>query len=116
VGWIVVVLDLSKIEVGKLELESVPFDFARLIANIDQLYRASVPKTVEWSVEIDPQIPRKLIGDPTRVQQMLTNFISNAVKFTKMGSIALSITIEDTNQKDDTLLLRFSVRDTGNIT
>lgn len=84
------VLDLSKIEKGKLELERIPFDLFKLVADIEQVYK-SMPHGLAWTCTVDPDVPTHLRGDPNRLAQMLTNLLSNAIKFTPRGSLSLHI-------------------------
>ncbi len=106
------VLDLSKIESGKLSIEATNFDLDRVVGNVANLIgdRAK-QKHIELIFDIPPEIPRALIGDPLRIGQILVNYGSNAVKFSEQGEIRLSIKIEESN--DNGLLLRFSVSDNG---
>ena len=104
------VLDLSKIEAGKLVLESVPFDPAAIFANVVSIIR---PMAAEKGLSVIRQLPELpwLLGDPTRIQQALLNCASNAVKFTEHGEIRLSADAEET--ADGQVLLRCQVSDTG---
>jgi len=106
------ILDFSKIEAGKLSLESVPFSVQTLLDDLTVLigHRAQ-EKGLELLISNDPSVPDALIGDPLRIGQILTNFCSNAVKFTHQGEIVVSI---DLIERDgDEVQLRLSVRDTG---
>jgi CheY-like chemotaxis protein len=112
-------VDLNKVERG-LELEKHSFDFARLVSNVDTVYRSFLPSAVQWAVNLDPLIPRQLLGDPTRIQQMLLTLIANAMKLTSSGSITLHITrlgddepIGGINSGQPDVHLRFAVVDTG---
>ncbi|WP_415033493.1 response regulator [Azonexus sp.] len=105
------VLDLSKIEAGRLELENTAFSPASLFANVASMIQPRAnAKGVRLHIDY-AALPPALRGDPLRLQQALLNFASNAVKFTEHGEISLSGTIieEDMNR----LLIRFSVKDTG---
>ncbi len=104
------ILDLSKIEAGKLMLENIPFDLAAVFENVLSIIRPSVnQKGLQLVCELGP-LPR-LIGDPTRIQQALLNFASNAIKFTDHGEIRLLAAMEDEDASHVTV--RFTVRDTG---
>ena len=82
------ILDFSKIEARKIALELVPFDLAALVEDVaDQSAAHALENGTEIVVEYVPGVPRHLIGDPGRIRQILTNFTSNAVKFTKRGTI-----------------------------
>ena len=106
------VLDFSKIEAGKLTLEAIDF---RLDQALTHLTDANLAKAQEkglnlWS-RIEPEVPMVLRGDPLRLSQILLNLISNAIKFTAHGEVA--VTVEKLGEEADAVLLRFAVRDTG---
>jgi PAS domain S-box-containing protein len=106
------VLDLSKIEAGRLSLEQADFDLRRVIDDVDGLMRGKVEeKRLQWSVRLDERLPRHLFGDALRLSQILLNFVGNAVKFTEHGAIALSVDL--IADGDGQVRLRFTVRDTG---
>jgi len=106
------VLDISKIEAGKFSLESADFDLERLLGNVATLVLDKARnKGLELVVDIAPNLPRWLRGDPTRLTQALLNYAGNAVKFTAAGSITLRAMLVEENAAD--LLLRFEVRDSG---
>ncbi len=107
------ILDFSKLEAGKLLLENIPFDFAE---SLDEVMRLLAPtaheKGLELTLKVDDRIPPSLIGDALRIQQVLTNLIGNAVKFTERGNI--DVTVELKSDKDNEgIELQFMVRDTG---
>jgi signal transduction histidine kinase/CheY-like chemotaxis protein len=86
------VLDLSKIEAGKMELETVSFDIEKLGQQIYLLWSETARlKGLELALEIDPATPAWLVGDPVRVRQILLNLISNALKFTEYGQVGIRI-------------------------
>ncbi len=106
------ILDLSRIEAGKLKLVTEELDLRTLADDINALFsvRAS-EKGLGFRVEVDPCVPSPLMGDLDRLRQILANFIANAVKFTSEGGISLHVkTIEET---DSDVLVRFSVKDSG---
>jgi len=105
------VLDLSKIEAGKLEIELTNFELGAVLDHVRSLI-AEQAQTKGLSLTVDPDaVPLWLRGDPTRLRQALLNYASNAVKFTERGAIALrAVLLED---RDDRLLVRFEVQDTG---
>ena len=106
------ILDISKIEAGKLEIHVTDFKVSRLFDNITTLIESQITsKNLELSIEIDPKIPDYLKGDSLRIGQVLINFANNAVKFTETGKITLCTKIVDAFGTD--LLLRFEVHDTG---
>jgi PAS domain S-box-containing protein len=112
------ILDFSKIEAGRLELESTPFDLETVSSNIIDLFadRAS-RKGLELTVFIKPGVPRKLIGDPLRLGQVLINLVGNSLKFTSEGEITLvvePVSSDDYAAEAGGLCgLGFSVKDTG---
>ena len=106
------VLDLSKIEAGKLLLEHVRVDVAQILQNVRaQLIDKALAKGLALHLHIDPGLPMDLMGDGLRIGQVLLNFGSNAVKFTAQGSVALSVQVQAHTEHD--VALRFEVRDTG---
>lgn len=103
------ILDLSKIEAGKLELETIPFNLKNLIDSTLALFlRQAEDKSLAVGAEIGAQVPTNVIGDPTRLRQILLNLFSNAFKFTPSGEVMIEVHAVNTQGK-----LRFSVRDTG---
>ncbi|MDP1524830.1 MAG: ATP-binding protein [Rhodocyclaceae bacterium] len=107
------ILDLSKIEAGRMNLEATDFGLSKVIDDVGNLMRdRAMDKDVNWQVEVDPQLPARLHGDPLRLGQVLMNFASNAVKFTEVGSVTLSV-MRLSVAEDERLWLRFAVRDTG---
>ena len=106
------ILDFSKIEAGKLYLESVNFQLDTLFDNVANLFRfACEEKNIELIFDINPKIPTTLIGDPTRITQILVNLCSNAIKFTEQGEI--KIAAQPMNLTDNKAIIKFSVVDTG---
>jgi PAS domain S-box-containing protein len=106
------ILDFSKIEAGKMTLESIPFDFGRLLPDTlrTQTLRAH-EKGLELALDLDPDLPHHLIGDPGRIRQILTNLIGNAIKFTSTGEIVVRATL--LGRDSDGARLQISVSDTG---
>jgi signal transduction histidine kinase len=106
------ILDLSKIEAGKMTLEKIPFDVRAVVADC---IKAHQPKAQENSVElrseVSPGVPREIVGDPLRVRQILSNLVSNAVKFTEHGTVTLRMDGEAGRGSEFTL--RFTVEDSG---
>lgn len=104
------ILDYSKIEAGKLELERTDFTLAPLLEEIDALFRFRLKAggpTLHCSAAAD--VPQRLRGDPVRLRQILFNLVGNAFKFTERGSIRIEVTLHDAAAH----MLRFAVRDTG---
>ncbi len=105
------VLDLSKIEAGRMELESIEFDPREVVENAVELMAArAFAKGLEVVCEVAPGVPERVVGDPTRVRQILINFLSNAVKFTARGEIVAGVNAVPAQQG---CVLRFWVTDTG---
>jgi PAS domain S-box-containing protein len=103
------ILDFSKIEAGKLDLEHRPFDLRECIeAALELIAMSASQKGLDLAYELDPRTPGSLVGDVTRLRQILTNLLNNAIKFTEEGEVVLSVTVDDQDGR-----LRFSVRDTG---
>jgi PAS domain S-box-containing protein len=106
------ILDLSKIEAGRLELERVPFDLGAVVADVAELYGAdAVVKGLDFVVDVDPGLPAQLEGDPGRVRQVLANLVSNAVKFTAHGQVVVTVRVDRVD--DASVDVRLDVRDTG---
>lgn len=107
------VLDISRIEAGKLELASNPFDFAHALQQVKELFvPAAMQAGVSLQVDIDPAVPDRVVGDAARLQQVLTNLIGNAFKFTEKGHILLRVE-HLTPVSPNSCRLLFSVEDTG---
>lgn len=106
------ILDISKIEAGQLRLEETAFHLPTIIQTvIETLTPKSREKKLELNCHIEPGVPQDLIGDPTRLRQILFNLIYNAIKFTGAGEVSLSCGKNDLTEKSVTL--QFSVTDTG---
>ncbi len=106
------VLDLSKIEAGKMEIESAPFEFRSVIEESVKLMAAhAARKNLELVCRVAPAVPRELTGDANRLRQVIVNLVGNAVKFTAVGEVAVGVEVE--SARDQTLLVHISVRDTG---
>lgn len=107
------ILDYSKIEAGKMKLESAPFNLEDLIEDCVQLFGATANKRrIELIGNVSPTTPLQLLGDPTRLRQVLINLLGNAFKFTSEGSVLLEAK-RDPNCSMDQPLIRFSVQDSG---
>jgi len=110
------ILDLSKIEAGKLELVPVKYDVSSLINDIIQLnYIRYESKPIEFKIEIDENIPSVLVGDELRIKQILNNLLSNAFKYTNHGQVTLSVNAECIGRGGGAVIvtLIFQVKDTG---
>lgn len=112
------VLDMSKIEAGRLELEPAPFDLGALVQGTIDLYAETArSKGIALSARMDEALPRWLHGDGPRIRQLLANIVSNAVKFTQDGRVELSVTRQDEDKgkaaPGSMVALRFRVTDDG---
>ena len=106
------ILDFSKIEAGKLSLENINFDIDHVRKTLNNLVAwKAAEKNLEIFFEFDPAIPRNLCGDTLRVNQILINYINNAIKFTEAGEI--SVRAKKLHERENSALLRFEVQDTG---
>ncbi|MCP3874752.1 MAG: response regulator [Desulfobacteraceae bacterium] len=111
-GIINEILDFSKIEAGKLEIESTAFELISIVNNVSDLFIDDMRKNnIELVIDMEFDIPDTLIGDPLRLQQVITNLISNALKFTEKGTIC--IRVKKLNETDTDIRLSFHVNDTG---
>lgn len=106
------ILDFSKIEAGKLVLDAIPFNLRDLLQDtLTILAPAAHAKQLELVSLVYRDTPLSLVGDPLRLKQILTNLVSNAIKFTREGTIVARAMLED--EQDDKVQLRISVQDTG---
>jgi len=106
------ILDFSKIEVGKMDLEVVDFDLRAAIEDVlEMLAERAASKGLELACVIHPDVATRVAGDPGRLRQILTNLVSNAVKFTSHGEVVVRTTLLEVTA--DTMLLRIGVTDTG---
>ena len=109
------ILDFTKIEAGKQELELVTFDLGDVFAECEAI---SMPKVRERGIDLrlcdETNLNKTLVGDPTKLRQVLLNFLSNAIKFTTLGSVTLTATsVRDCAEVDEYAEIRFEVSDTG---
>ncbi len=111
------ILDFSKIEAGKMDLESQPFDLRDCLESaLDLLARRAAEKGLEMSCLVDDHVPLAVMGDVTRLRQILVNLIGNAVKFTEQGEIFISVGVREEEQAENGVCLctvHFAVTDTG---
>jgi signal transduction histidine kinase/NO-binding membrane sensor protein with MHYT domain/CheY-like chemotaxis protein len=104
------ILDFSKVEAGRLDLEIMDFDLGNLVAQVyDILKIKAMEKGIGFSYDIDPAVPLRLRGDPGRLRQILTNLVSNGIKFTARGEVRIVIRLAE----GPPATLRWEVRDTG---
>ncbi|MFD1873520.1 hybrid sensor histidine kinase/response regulator [Hymenobacter bucti] len=109
------ILDSSKMEAGKLTLEQIPFRLPDAVRRLSTLFRyAADSKGLQLRVEVAPAVPAAVLGDPTRLQQVLVNLVSNALKFTRQGSVTVRVDLAAPPAPDALhVALRFAVQDTG---
>jgi CheY-like chemotaxis protein/signal transduction histidine kinase len=108
------ILDFSKIESGKLELEEHPFEISLCV---EEALNLVIPKASSKKLELiyrcHPQVPRLIVGDVTRLRQILVNLLSNAVKFTEQGSVTVFVSVVERDESNNSYILQFAVQDTG---
>ena len=106
------ILDISKIEAGKMEFERIPFDLKDILKNCDDLFRTNAEeKGIDFIFETAPLVWKKLTGDPSKLSQILINLLSNAVKFTEKGFVKLETELIATH--GNMAEIRFTVTDSG---
>jgi len=106
------ILDYSKIEAGKVDLENIDFDLRIALDEVTDLVALKAhEKGLEYVAMVNPEVPSFLCGDPGRLRQILINLVGNAIKFTKNGEVTIRISLENENSTHATI--RFSVIDTG---
>ncbi len=106
------ILDISKIEAGKVELEAMDFDLQRVVEDLASILAVRAHKKgLDLLCDIDSAVPTLLRGDAGRLRQIMTNLIGNSIKFTSAGEIEIGVNLAD--EDDSNVLLRISVRDTG---
>jgi two-component system sensor histidine kinase/response regulator len=106
------ILDFSKIEAGKMQMEAADFTLDEVLDSVSTVVAAKIhEKELEFLIDISPDVPLALMGDPLRLGQILINLCNNAVKFTEEGEIVISTEMAD--KDEESVTLRFCVRDTG---
>ncbi|MFT5839708.1 MAG: two-component system sensor histidine kinase/response regulator [Flavobacteriales bacterium] len=106
------ILDFSKLEVGHVSLENRNFTLDNIMDNLRHMFADTARvKSIQFVIEMDTDVPRDLIGDELRLRQILSNLISNAIKFTEMGKVAVEIHVKQL--QDNNVCLHFAVSDTG---
>jgi len=107
------ILDLSRIESGKMSIQSEPLELRQLLDQIKALFTPAIRQDgISFELEIDPDIPLQLLGDPARLQQILTNMVGNALKFTHGGNVSLQTSLLPKTREGQCTVL-FSIADTG---
>jgi signal transduction histidine kinase/CheY-like chemotaxis protein len=107
------ILDISKIEADKINLESIPFSIAEVIKNVNTIMKF---KTEEKGLELKTTIPKNIpevIGDPNRLRQIVINLVSNAIKFTEHGSVTTALQLIESEEENGTINVHFTISDTG---
>ncbi len=107
-------LDFSKIEAGKLSIENIDFALSSTLENVVALFEEQAAGlSVEFEIELATELPPYVVGDPTRLRQVLVNLVGNAFKFTKMGSVKVRVERLNPPRQDHINMIRFTVQDTG---
>ncbi len=106
------ILDVSKIEAGKMEMDRIPFELEDVMGSLATIVGVrSQEKHLQFVVETAPNVPPSLVGDPLRLGQVLINLAGNAIKFTEKGEVLVRVELE--KESDDQVTLRFTIKDTG---
>jgi signal transduction histidine kinase/DNA-binding response OmpR family regulator/HPt (histidine-containing phosphotransfer) domain-containing protein len=106
------VLDFSKIEAGRLEIEQIPFDLHEMIEPVIELMATRCrEKSLEMAYFVDPSLPLRLVGDPGRLRQIVTNLLNNAIKFTERGSVVVRVLRAEDG--DQVSFVKIAVEDSG---
>ncbi|UPR32312.1 response regulator [Vibrio crassostreae] len=108
------ILDYSKIEAGRLELQQEPMKMMGIAADVESTFRVKAEqKGLRFQLAIDPKIPTMVIGDGTQLRQVLNNLVGNAIKFTEHGHVTLSLRLEEVVEPEQKLRVKFEVVDSG---
>ncbi|MCX2758442.1 response regulator [Vibrio sp. Sgm 22] len=108
------ILDYSKIEAGRLELQQEPMKMMGIAADVESTFRVKAEqKGLRFQLAIDPKIPTMVIGDATQLRQVLNNLVGNAIKFTEHGHVTLSLRLDDVIDPEQKLRVKFEVVDSG---
>ena len=106
------ILDMSKIQSGRMQLLSAPYQTGEMLSDlVGMMWIRAKEKKLEFHVDVSPEIPHELIGDDVRIKQILINVLNNAIKYTKEGSVSLTVQCEMVN--DNTCNMIYNVTDTG---
>ncbi|MDE2442451.1 MAG: PAS domain-containing protein, partial [Betaproteobacteria bacterium] len=106
------ILDFSKIEAGKMEFESLAFPIQDIVLEAVRVLAVSAHKKgLELIADVQPDVPSRIVGDPTRLRQVIINLVGNAIKFTERGEVAIRVELDQCTERS--VFLRFSIRDTG---
>lgn len=105
-------LDFSKSEAGKLVLEKINYDFREVVHDVVHLFdEKAACRNLDVAVLVAPEVPPSVIGDPSRVRQVVSNLVGNAMKFTEQGEVEIRLSVDA--ERSNQVVLRFSIRDTG---
>ncbi|MEZ8368155.1 response regulator [Vibrio splendidus] len=108
------ILDYSKIEAGRLELQQEPMKMMGIAADVESTFRVKAEqKGLRFQLAIDPKIPTMVIGDGTQLRQVLNNLVGNAIKFTEHGHVTLSLRLEEVIEPEQKFRVKFEVTDSG---
>jgi signal transduction histidine kinase len=108
------ILDFSKIEAGRMDIEAHPFDLRECVESaMDLIGARAAEKHLDIAYQFEGDVPAAILGDVTRLRQVLLNLLSNSVKFTEKGEVVLTVRTEGDEQTEEGSLLHFTVRDTG---
>ena len=106
------ILDYSKIEAGMLRIESIPLNIQSLVSSLEIMFNEKArEKNIGFTVKVDPRIPETVMGDPTRLTQILVNVVNNAIKFTSKGLVSVVCTLK--SQTRGQIMVTYSIKDTG---
>jgi osomolarity two-component system sensor histidine kinase NIK1 len=107
------ILDISKIEANRMDVESAPFSLrSALCLALNTISVKASQKDLPLIVDLDPGLPDQVVGDALRLRQVISNLLSNAVKFTDEGQVILSLNLID-SQSDDRIYVKVAVTDSG---
>ncbi len=113
-GLINDILDFSKIEAGKMDIINVDYSFVSLLNDlVNMIQKKAEDKGLAFNIDVDREIPSVLSGDEIRIKQVILNILSNAVKYTKEGSVTFSVGYEKSADNADLVILKVSIADTG---
>ncbi|MCR5685984.1 MAG: response regulator [Lachnospiraceae bacterium] len=108
------ILDFSKIEAGKMEIIPVDYDLSSVINDLVNMIRTKADdKGLKLELEINREVPKFLYGDEVRIKQVITNILTNAVKYTEKGMVTLCVAYEKISEEPDSIMLNVAVKDTG---
>lgn len=106
------VLDYSKLESGRMQIEALPFRLSEVLQGVDDLFSLRAREQgLQFSIQVSPELPDALLGDPLRLGQVLNNLVGNAIKFTEQGRVSVSVTQAPAD--GESVVLHFVVEDTG---